>query len=86
LLRIFLLQGGILGIGGGLTGAAFGYIGLSTWMRLTSTADGSSLFTLELSAPLFGWTLALATITGLVAAVVPAVRASRLDPVVAING
>jgi len=85
-LRIFLLQGGILGIGGGLTGAAFGYIGLSTWMRLTRTADGSSLFTLELSAPLFGWTLALATITGLVAAVVPAVRASRLDPVVAING
>ncbi len=85
-LRIFLLQGGILGIGGGLTGAAFGYIGLSTWMRLTRTADGSSLFTLELSAPLFGWTLALATITGLVAAVVPAIRASRLDPVVAING
>ena len=55
-------------------------------MRLTRTADGSSLFTLELSAPLFGWTLTLATITGLVAAVVPAVRASRLDPVVAING
>jgi len=85
-LRIFLLQGGLLGIGGALAGSLLGFVGLTTWMRLTRAADGSTLFTLELSMALFGWTLALATITGLVAAVVPAVRASRLDPVVAING
>ncbi len=85
-LRIFLLQGGLLGVGGALAGSALGYAGLTTWMRLTRAPDGTSLFTLELTAGLFGWTLALATITGLVAAVVPAVRAARLDPVVAING
>ena len=84
-LRIFLLQGGLLGLGGALAGSALGFVGLIAWMRLTRAADGSSLFTLELSAGLFGWTLGLATLTGLVAAVVPAVRAARLDPVVAIN-
>jgi lipoprotein-releasing system permease protein len=84
-LRIFLLQGGLLGLGGALAGSALGFAGLTAWMRLTRAADGSSLFTLELSAGLFGWTLGLATLTGLVAAVVPALRAARLDPVVAIN-
>jgi len=85
-LRIFLLQGGLLGLGGALAGSLLGFVGLTAWMQLTRAADGSSLFTLELSAGLFGLTLGLATITGLVAAVVPAVRAARLDPVVAING
>jgi len=84
-LRIFLLQGGLLGLGGALAGSVLGYAGLTTWMRLTRAVDGSSLFTLELTLGLFGWTLLLATITGLVAAVVPALRAARLDPVVAIN-
>ncbi|MEO6210763.1 MAG: FtsX-like permease family protein [Gemmatimonadaceae bacterium] len=84
-LRIFLLQGGLLGLGGALAGSALGFAGLTAWMRFTRAADGSSLFTLQPSAGLFGWTLGLATLTGLVAAVVPALRAARLDPVVAIN-
>jgi lipoprotein-releasing system permease protein len=85
-LRIFLLQGGLLGIGGALAGLALGYVGLTAFMALTRAADGSSLFTLVLSTSLLGWAMALATVTGLVAAVVPAIRAARLDPVVAING
>jgi len=85
-LRVFLLQGVLLGLGGALAGSLLGFGGLTAWMRFTRAADGSSLFTLELSAGLFGWTLLLATVTGLVAAVVPALRAARLDPVVAING
>ncbi len=84
-LRTFLLQGALLGLGGALAGSALGLAGLTAWMRFTRAADGSSLFTLEVSAALFGWTLALATITGVVAAMVPALRAARLDPVVAIN-
>ncbi len=85
-LRVFLLQGVVLGLGGALAGSLLGFVGLTAWMQLTRAADGSSLFTLELSAGLFAWTLGLATLTGLVAAVVPALRAARLDPVVAING
>jgi lipoprotein-releasing system permease protein len=84
-LRIVLLQGGLLGLSGALAGSAFGFAGLTAWMRLTRAADGSSLFTLELSAGLCGWTLGLAILTGLVAAVVPALRVARLDPVVAIK-
>lgn len=84
-LRVFLLQGGVLGVGGALAGSLLGFAGLTLWMQLTRAADGSSLFTLELTARLFGWTLGLATLTGLVAAVVPALRAARLDPVEAIN-
>ena len=49
-------------------------------------ADGTPMFTLVFSGALFGWTLALATLTGLLAAVAPARRAARLDPVAAING
>jgi len=85
-LRIFLLQGGLLGLGGALAGSVLGFAGLTAWTQFTRADDGSSLFTLELSAGLFGWTLGLATLTGLVAAVIPALRAARLDPVVAING
>ena len=40
----------------------------------------------ELEASLFGAATVLATFTGLVAAFDPALRGSRLDPVVAIRG
>jgi lipoprotein-releasing system permease protein len=49
-------------------------------------ADGTPMFTLVFFGALFGSTLALATLTGLLAAVAPARRAARLDPVAAING
>jgi lipoprotein-releasing system permease protein len=39
-----------------------------------------------LQATLFAAALALATVSGLVAAFAPALRAARLDPVVAIRG
>jgi lipoprotein-releasing system permease protein len=48
--------------------------------------DGSELFPLILERRLFVLTALLATITGLLAATAPAVRAAKLDPVVAIRG
>jgi lipoprotein-releasing system permease protein len=44
------------------------------------------MFPLALEPPLFALALLLATLTGLVAAFAPALRAARLDPVVAIRG
>jgi lipoprotein-releasing system permease protein len=41
---------------------------------------------ITLEAPLFAAALALALMAGLVAAAAPALRAARLDPVVAIRG
>ena len=48
--------------------------------------DGSELFPLILERSLFVVTAALATLTGLLAATAPALRAARLDPVEAIRG
>jgi lipoprotein-releasing system permease protein len=44
------------------------------------------LFPLSFEPSLFITSLLLATLTGLVSAFVPALRAARLDPVVAIRG
>ena len=44
------------------------------------------MFPLSLEPALFFQALALATLTGLLAAFAPALRAARLDPVVAIRG
>ncbi len=84
-MRVFLLQGGLLGLGGALVGSVIGSLALIVWQRSMLAADGTPLFALVFSASLFGWTVTLATLTGLVAALAPARRAARLDPAVAIN-
>jgi lipoprotein-releasing system permease protein len=84
--RLFLLQGGLLGLGGAVAGCAIGAGALVVWQRTARAADGTALFPLTLDPKLFGIALMLATLTGLVAAFAPARRAARLDPVVAIRG
>lgn len=86
ILRIFLLQGGLLGLGGAVVGSVLGAAGLVLWQRLAKNADGTPLFGLVLDPMLFVMALALASVTGLGAAFAPALRAARLDPVVAIRG
>ncbi|OYT87863.1 MAG: hypothetical protein CFE46_09585 [Burkholderiales bacterium PBB6] len=85
-LRLFLIQGGLLGLGGAIVGCALGAGSLLAWQTLVRNADGSALFPINLSPMLFVVTLALATLTGLAAAFAPALRAARLDPVEAIGG
>ncbi|MBT9502784.1 MAG: ABC transporter permease [Burkholderiaceae bacterium] len=85
-LRVFLLQGGLLGLGGALVGSALGGLALLVWQRLQRNADGTPLFPLTFEPGLFAAALVLATLTGLVSAFAPALRAARLDPVVAIRG
>jgi len=84
--RLFLLQGGLLGLGGAVVGSAIGAGALVVWQRTARAADGTALFPLTLDPRLFGIALLLATITGLAAAFAPARRAASLDPVVAIRG
>ena len=85
-LRVFLLQGGLLGLAGSLGGAALAALALLLWQRYALNPDGTPLFALSLEPGLFGAALLLATLTGLLAAFAPALRAARLDPVVAIRG
>jgi lipoprotein-releasing system permease protein len=86
ILRVFLLQGGLLGFVGSLFGAAMGAGALIYWHAVARQADGSELFPLILERRLFVLTALLATLTGLMAATAPAVRTAKLDPVVAIRG
>lgn len=86
ILRLFLLQGGLLGFGGSLVGCGIGAFALVLWQKLARNADGTPLFALEIDPTLFSIALVLATLTGLFSAFAPAMRAARLDPVVAIRG
>lgn len=86
ILRVFLLQGGLLALCGAVLGSGIGALGLVLWQRMARNADGTPLFPLVMDPRLFVTALLLATVTGLVAAFAPARRAARLDPVVAIRG
>jgi len=85
-LRVFLLQGGLLGLTGSVGGASIGLVALLLWQRYALNPDGTPLFPLAIEPGLFVASLLLATLTGLAAAFAPALRAARLDPVVAIRG
>jgi lipoprotein-releasing system permease protein len=86
ILRVFLLQGGLLGFLGSLIGASAGGLALVFWHGYLRQPDGSELFPLVLDPSLFISAVVLAAITGVMAAAVPALRAAKLDPVVAIRG
>ena len=86
ILRVFLIQGGILGFVGSLFGSALGALALIVWHHYARQVDGSELFPLFLEPQLFLVASAAATVTGVGAAIAPALRAARLDPVVAIRG
>jgi lipoprotein-releasing system permease protein len=85
-LRVFLLQGGIMGLAGSLLGSLMGGLFLSLWRGLARNADGTPLFIIVLEPRLFVFAAIGATLVGILAAVVPARRAAHLDPVEAIRG
>ncbi len=85
-MRVFLLQGGLLGLGGAVVGCALGALFLQLWLLMSRSADGAPMFAVVIDTVMLLEALALATLTGLLAALAPALRAARLDPVVAIRG
>ena len=86
ILRIFLLQGGVLGFGGAAAGSLLGSGGLLVWQQAQRNPDGTVMFAVSFEPLMFAIALLLATVTGLLASLAPAMRAARLDPVVAIRG
>jgi lipoprotein-releasing system permease protein len=86
ILRVFLLQGGLLGLAGSVVGTAVGGGGMLFWHSYMRQVDGSELFPMILEPSLFVGSVLLAAVTGVAAAAVPALRAAKLDPVVAIRG
>lgn len=80
MLRVFLVQGAVLGLVGSLLGALAG-LGLVGAFN----TFGPKLFYIPLPPALIPAAMALATVAGVVAAAVPASRAAKLDPVEAIR-
>lgn len=85
-LAIFLIQGGVLGLAGSFVGAALGVIFAKIFETMTSKPDGMPRFPVQVDVTLLVSAAALATGVGLIAAVIPARRAARLDPATAIRG
>lgn len=84
-LTVFLLQGGILGFIGSILGSCAG-IGLGKIFGLVARSpSGEPLFNLALTNGLIMLAMIVATLTGLLAAAMPARRAAKLDPVQAIR-
>ena len=78
--RVFLVQGVVLGLAGSAVGVLLGS-GLALFFAaLATNPDGSPTFPVALTPSLFLGAAAVATVTGLVAAVAPAERAASLDP------
>jgi lipoprotein-releasing system permease protein len=86
MLGVFLLQGAIVGIGGALLGSVLGMLLVSVFSRVLRAADGTPLFSLTFDFQLVGIVIVGAAVLGLVAAVLPARTAARLDPAQAIRG
>jgi lipoprotein-releasing system permease protein len=78
--RVFLLQGGVLGLAGSAAGAGAGYV--LVWIFNTF---GPGLFPIPVAPALIPGAMAVATLVGVLAAAAPARRAARLDPVEAIR-
>ena len=80
ILRIFLIQRAIFGLLGSIVGSGVSYV--LVWSFNTF---GPDIFTIPISINLILVTMSLATLTGVIAATIPARRAAALDPVVAIR-
>ena len=80
MLRVFLIQGALFGLGGSLFGGVSGWAMVGLFNNF-----GPKLFYIPMDPWLLVAASVLATATGIVSAAVPARRAARLDPVEAIR-
>jgi lipoprotein-releasing system permease protein len=84
-LSVFLIQGGVLGLAGSFLGSGLGALLAKAFEGLAREPSGAPRFPVVLDLPLFVAATVLATSIGLLAAVIPARRAARLDPATAIR-
>jgi lipoprotein-releasing system permease protein len=84
-LRVFLLQGALVALAGSVLGSALAMAMVNLFARLFRNADGTPIFSPEVDPALIVSTWLIALLTGALAALLPARRAARLDPVAAIR-
>lgn len=85
ILRIFLIQGGVVGLAGSILGSGLGALLVTFFARTAINPDGTQVFPVVLELRMFLVATGVATLTGILAAVAPAIWAAGLDPAVAIR-
>ena len=85
ILQVFLIQGALVGAVGSVVGSLLAFTLLQVFSRIYRNADGSPLFSAQLEPRFIAMAALVATVVGLASALIPARRASRMDPVQAIR-
>jgi len=83
--RVFLIQGGVLGVAGSIVGCGLGALFAKGFEMIARDPTGAPKFPVQLDVGIFAFAAIVATGVGLLSAVIPARRAARLDPVAAIR-
>ena len=76
---VFVLQGALIGLLGGLLGAGLGYLALSPFPLPENITSGS--LPIDVRQGAYGLAIALTTIGAILASILPARAAARVDPV-----
>ncbi|MFO1310679.1 MAG: FtsX-like permease family protein [Burkholderiales bacterium] len=84
--RIFLIEGALMGLVGSVIGSLLGSLFLDFWRGVARNPDGTPMFVVDFEPMLFVYAAVGATLLGMLAAIVPARRAASLDPAIAIRG
>jgi putative ABC transport system permease protein len=79
----FLIEATLIGLIGGVLGFGLGVLVVAIRNNLFAAADGSSLFLITPALTILA--IGFATVLGAVAGVLPAWRAARMDPVIALR-
>jgi len=85
MVRVFLVQGGIVGAVGSVLGLALALLMIFLFTKFVRGADGQALFVITLPLSLALQVAMVASICGVLAAIAPARRAASMDPAQAIR-
>jgi lipoprotein-releasing system permease protein len=80
---VFVTQGGLIGLMGGLTGAMIGYLVLLPFPNAAQYKPGT--LPLDITQGSYGLAILLTVIGAILASILPARAAARVDPVTAIG-
>jgi len=85
ILWIFLIESGMLGLSGGLIGAAIGLGFAFLVSSIANIAFGSNILAVTINSSLLIFAISFSSFIGIVSGILPAYQASRLSPVEALR-